>query len=470
MEHQANGHIRPHHSKLAFFYRISDALIILAVLYLSAWSYGISWSQPYLEAAYAGMILFYLFGESVQIYRSWRGVPVRQFLQPVLFSWILTVFVLLLLAYVTKTTGTYSRVTIGIWMTTVPLLLIAWRLAVRFMLGYFRSRGFNSRRVVIAGANEQAERLARLVQSTPALGMRLAGFFDDRDEAKERIRIDLPAPILGDFDELVKEAKKGGVDLVYIALPMKGEERIGRLITALSDTTSSVYIMPDFFVFDLLHSRWVNVGEIPTVSIFESPFYGVEGWSKRLEDLILASLIVLLISLPMLLIAIGVKLSSPGPVLFKQARYGLDGRRIQVWKFRSMTVSEDGSKVVQAKKGDARITPFGAFLRKTSLDELPQFFNVLMGDMSIVGPRPHAVAHNEEYRKLIAGYMLRHKVKPGITGWAQINGWRGETDTLDKMEKRIEYDLWYIRRWSVLLDLKIIFKTMFKGFSGQNAY
>jgi putative colanic acid biosynthesis UDP-glucose lipid carrier transferase len=219
-----------------------------------------------------------------------------------------------------------------------------------------------------------------------------------------------------------------------------------------------------------MQSRWIALDGIPTVSVYETPFYGVDGSLKRIEDVVLSSLILLLIAIPMVLIAIGVKLSSPGPVLFKQTRYGLDGRRIAVWKFRSMSVTEDGAHVPQAQKNDPRVTKFGAFLRATSLDELPQFINVLRGEMSIVGPRPHAVAHNEAYRKQINGYMLRHKVKPGITGWAQINGWRGETDTLEKMEGRIEHDLWYIRSWSVLLDLKIILQTVFRGFAGRNVY
>jgi len=259
------------------------------------------------------------------------------------------------------------------------------------------------------------------------------------------------------------------VPFVYIALALKGEERIAKLITELSDTTVSVHLVPDFFIFNFLHSRWVNLGSILTISVHESPFSGVDGWLKRAEDIVLSSLILVLIIIPMLIIAIGIKFNSPGPVLFRQCRYGVDGKSIKVWKFRSMIVC-DNETVVQAKKDDARITPFGAFLRRTSLDELPQFINVLTGEMSIVGPRPHAVAHNEEYRKLISGYMLRHKVKPGITGWAQVNGWRGETDTLKKMEKRVEHDLSYIRHWSLWWDLKIVFRTVVTGFVGKNAY
>ncbi len=191
---------------------------------------------------------------------------------------------------------------------------------------------------------------------------------------------------------------------------------------------------------------------------------------KRVEDIVVGSLIMALIALPMLVIALGVKLTSSGPVFFRQRRYGLNGREIHVLKFRSMTVAEDGDKVTQATQNDKRVTPFGAILRRTSLDELPQFFQVLTGEMSIVGPRPHAVAHNEEFRRLIHGYMLRHMVKPGITGWAQVNGFRGETDTVDKMEKRVEHDIQYIRNWSILLDVRIIWLTIFGRKVRQNAY
>jgi putative colanic acid biosynthesis UDP-glucose lipid carrier transferase len=242
------------------------------------------------------------------------------------------------------------------------------------------------------------------------------------------------------------------------------------LLVGLSDSTASVYVVPDIFTLDLLGSRPVSLGEIHTISVFENPFYGVDGWLKRLEDIVLATLILIVIAIPMLVIAIAVKLTSPGAVIFRQRRYGLDGRDIEVWKFRSMSVSEDGPDVPQARRNDARVTRLGAFLRRTSLDELPQFINVLQGRMSVVGPRPHAVAHNEMYRTLIRGYMLRHKVKPGITGWAQVNGWRGETDTLDKMERRVEHDLWYIRNWSAFLDIRIVVLTIARGFVGRNVY
>lgn len=248
------------------------------------------------------------------------------------------------------------------------------------------------------------------------------------------------------------------------------EHRIREVLHYCSDTTANVYLIPNFFVYNLMNSRWQSIGPIQALSVYDTPFQGASEALKRIEDIIVSTLILLLIAIPMVLIACAVKLSSPGPVIFKQKRYGLDGKKILIYKFRSMTTQDNGPVVKQATKDDPRITKLGAFLRKTSLDELPQFINVLQGRMSIVGPRPHAVAHNEEYRKIIKGYMLRHKVRPGITGWAQVNGFRGETDTVEKMQKRVEYDLEYIHNWSVMLDVKIIMKTAVGSLFDKNAY
>jgi putative colanic acid biosynthesis UDP-glucose lipid carrier transferase len=463
--------IHPYQSEISFFYRLIDAFLIIAALRLALIFYGLGWTYGYFVASVPAVFFFYLFGESLQIYRSWRGAVLIRQLQPVLLSWILTVFALLLLAYMTKTTATYSRVVIGLWLLGAPLLLVVWRMVVRDVLKTLRLRGMNSRSVAIAGAKGVAVDLVQLIQNTPSLGFNLRGVFDEGgSECGDSAPADSSMELSGDFQDMIARTQNNEFDLVYIALPLRDESRIRELISKLSDTTASIYVVPDFFVFELLQLRLLNVGWMPVISLFETPFIGVDGWVKRLEDILLSSIILALVALPMLLIAASVKLTSPGPVLFKQKRYGLDGRAIRVWKFRSMTVCEDAGTVPQATRCDPRVTPLGAFLRATSLDELPQFFNVLMGDMSVVGPRPHAVAHNEQYRKLIPGYMLRHKVKPGITGWAQVNGWRGETDTLEKMQKRVECDLWYIRSWSIWLDLKIIFKTLYKGFVGQNVY
>jgi putative colanic acid biosynthesis UDP-glucose lipid carrier transferase len=269
---------------------------------------------------------------------------------------------------------------------------------------------------------------------------------------------------------LANYVKTHHVDIIYITLPMVSQPRILKLLDELCDTTASIYFTPDIFLFDLIQARMDTVGDMPVVAVCETPFYGLSGLVKRASDLLLASVILLLVSPVMLAIALGVKLTSPGPVLFKQRRYGVDGREIVVYKFRTMTVTEDTGIIRQATRDDRRITPFGAFLRRNSLDELPQFINVLQGRMSVVGPRPHAIAHNELYRKLIKSYMIRHKVKPGITGLAQVHGLRGETETLEKMKERIEYDLTYLRNWSLQLDLQIVWKTIFVVLKKQNAY
>ena len=266
--------------------------------------------------------------------------------------------------------------------------------------------------------------------------------------------------VAGDLTDLVEVAQRGEVDMIMITLPMRAEERIKQLLDQLSDSTVSVYIVPDFFVFELLHSRWTSMGGLPAVSVFENPLFGVDGVMKRIADLVIASIGLLAAAIPMSLIAIGIKATSKGPVFFRQKRYGIDGKEILVWKFRSMRTCDNGPVVKQATKEDPRITRLGGILRKTSLDELPQLFNVIEGSMSLVGPRPHASAHNEQYRKLIRGYMLRHKVKPGITGLAQVNGCRGETETIDKMEARVDWDHRYIRSWSLWLDIKILFRTV----------
>jgi putative colanic acid biosynthesis UDP-glucose lipid carrier transferase len=260
------------------------------------------------------------------------------------------------------------------------------------------------------------------------------------------------------------------VDRIYITFPMRAEDRIRGVLERLGDTTASVYVAPDFFVFQLLHSRWTDILGLPVVSVFENPFYGIDGLAKRLSDLAFGGLAMLLAAVPMAVIAVLIKLTSPGPVFFRQRRYGLDGKEIRVWKFRTMMVCEDGPQAVQAKRNDPRVTWLGAILRKTSLDELPQLLNVLGGSMSLVGPRPHPHALNEEFRTQIEGYMLRHKVKPGITGLAQVNGWRGETDSPEKMQRRIEFDHRYIREWSLWLDIKILVKTVTVVFSQKNAY
>lgn len=469
MESPALGVIRPHSSKLDFLFRVSDAVIIALTLLFSIYMRGISEQEYYVQPALIAIICFSFVGHGLGIYRSQRGASPSQWIWPIVIAWLFAITILFSLAYGFKISDEYSRSVLFVWFVTAITCLIAWRFIVRSILTYYRLKGYNTRSVAIIGTGKVGKQVGQIIKEIPSFGLNLIGYFDNRKSNDDRVEAELVAPVLGGFDDLICRAKKGEFDLIYIAISLKGEDLISKLIRDLADTNASIHLVPDFFVFDLLHSRWINLGPIPTISIYESPFVGVDGWLKRIEDIILSSLILMLIAIPMLFIAIGVKVSSPGPVLFKQHRYGMDGKSFKVWKFRSMVVCDDDA-VVQAKKNDARVTPFGAFMRRTSLDELPQFVNVLAGTMSVVGPRPHAMMHNEEYRKIISGYMLRHKVKPGITGWAQVNGWRGETDTLEKMEKRIEYDIAYIRNWSLWLDLKIVFQTIFTCFVGKNAY
>ena len=324
------------------------------------------------------------------------------------------------------------------------------------------------RRAIVAGMNPQGMELARRLGTDPYSRVRVVGFFDDRSDARVKQRGEYS--LLGTIAGLPGFVKANQIELIYISLPMASQPRIVSLLDELHDTTASIYFVPDIFVTDLIQGRIDSVSGLPVVAVCETPFTGMNGLIKRTSDIVISLLILALVSLPLLIIALAVKLGSSGPVIFRQRRYGLDGQEFIVYKFRTMTVSEDGAVIEQARIQDPRVTPLGHFLRSTSLDELPQFFNVLQGRMSIVGPRPHAVAHNEMYRKLIKGYMLRHKVKPGITGWAQVNGYRGETDILDKMKGRIDYDLDYLRNWSLRLDLYIIVRTVWVVLREKNAY
>jgi putative colanic acid biosynthesis UDP-glucose lipid carrier transferase len=296
----------------------------------------------------------------------------------------------------------------------------------------------------------------------------MKGFFDDRSAG--RTVTGATDGVLGGIEDVVRYVKAHAVHVVYITLPMTRDPRIVRMLDELRDTTASVYFVPSTLPFDMMQARVDRIGNVPVIAVCETPFYGINGVLKRSTDIVIAATVLLTIWPLMAAIALGIRLTSRGPILFRQRRCGLDGKEIVVLKFRTMTVCEDGPEIRQARRHDPRVTPFGAFLRRTSLDELPQFFNVLAGSMSIVGPRPHAAAHNEQYRRLINGYMLRHKVRPGITGWAQINGFRGETESIEKMKRRIDYDLDYLNHWSLSLDLWIMLKTAVLLVTDRKAY
>jgi len=350
------------------------------------------------------------------------------------------------------------------WAGITPIVLWLSQLGAQQVLRVMGPRAMLSRNAVIIGQNELGAVLARELKRHASLRVSVLGFFDDQQSQ------DGGATLLGDPSRLPQFIVRNDVQIVYITWPMAREARILELLETLRDSTASIYFVPDVSVANLIQARIDFVNGIPLVGVCESPFYGIRGLAKRACDIVLSTLMITVLAPVLAACAIGVRRSGPGPVVFKQRRYGLDGKEIVVYKFRSMTVTEDGDHTyTQVIRNDSRVTPFGAFIRKTSLDELPQLFNVLEGSMSLVGPRPHAVAVNEQYRRLIPSYMTRHKVKPGITGWAQINGYRGGDD-LESMSKRIDFDLEYLSNWSLRLDIIILFRTAVMVWGDRHAY
>jgi putative colanic acid biosynthesis UDP-glucose lipid carrier transferase len=442
-----------------------ELLIDPLILAISLWVLTV-WLEGYLAPRYMilSLIVFSLTfpGSTYLNEKFWR------LLRGVLFSWGIVAGLMFAFAYGSGYIRYFNLHLLLTWAWVAPVSQIFAHLFFRSVAPKLLNMQGERRRAIVAGMNAQGIELARRLGTDPYSRIRVVGFFDDRDAS--RVNEDNSQKLLGKISALPAFARDSKVDHIYISLPMASQTRILTLLDELRDTTASIYFVPDIFVTDLIQGRMDSVSGLPVVAVCETPFTGLNWLVKRGSDIVLSISILVLILPLLVLIALGVKLTSPGPVIFKQRRYGLDGREIIVYKFRSMTVTEDGPTIQQARKVDARVTPLGRFLRSTSLDEFPQFFNVLQGRMSIVGPRPHAVAHNEMYRKLIKGYMLRHKVKPGITGWAQVNGFRGETDTLDKMSGRIEYDLEYLRNWSLRLDLYIIAKTVWVIFIKKDAY
>jgi putative colanic acid biosysnthesis UDP-glucose lipid carrier transferase len=383
-------------------------------------------------------------------------------------SWLALLAILVLCGYATRSLQLFEPDIVLWWALLTPLLLWLTYFSGRSLLRTLAALPENRRTAVVVGAGALGVKVANAFRARGDIGLSFLGYFDDRADQ----RVD-PAAVLqrlGNLRQVAPYIREQGVHEVYITLPLGSQPRIVELLEQVQGTTASVFFVPDVFGISIIQGRLQDMNGVPVVGLCETPFTGTNRLVKRLSDIVLAALILVLISPLMLALTIGVKLSSPGPAIFKQRRNGLDGTEIVVWKFRSMRAQDDGAVVPQATKGDPRVTPFGAFIRRTSLDELPQFFNVLQGRMSIVGPRPHAVAHNEQYRQLIKAYMVRHKVKPGITGWAQIHGHRGETDTIEKMQARVEYDLEYLRNWSLGLDLQIIARTIKLVFFDRHAY
>lgn len=385
-----------------------------------------------------------------------------------LLRWAVLVAALLALGYVTKFSEDFSRRVVVTWVLVTPMFLVVLSLILQGAARALLRDKAQARRAVIVGCTAASMELQRRLAAHRELGISVAGFFDDR--GSDRLGCAKYAQLLGRFSDVAAFVNHRNIDVIFIAISPGQVMRVREMVDELNDTTASIYFVPDVSGFDALQQRTSDILGMPVVALCETPFHGYRGLVKRLMDVLIASLALLLLSPLLLTIAYLVKRSSPGPVLFRQRRYGLDGREILVYKFRTMRVTENGDRVTQASRNDARVTPVGKHLRRWSLDELPQLINVLQGTMSIVGPRPHAVAHNEEYRKLIKRYMVRHKVLPGITGLAQVRGCRGETAKVEEMEARVLYDLEYMRRWSPMLDLEIMLATAVAVVRTDRAY
>ena len=417
------------------------------------------------------VLAFLASAETLDVFQPYR-MPGRRFALEaffnVLFQWTVVVAFVWALLHISRLGYLFQSQVLVSWALVTPLALCLGDSAVRRLLTREGTSASGIRKAVIIGLTEPGLRLEQRLQRDPSLRMQVAGYFEDR--RPERLPAEGLDRILGRQSELPEFVRQNDIKVAYVTLPMTQQPRLLDLLSALRDSTVSVYFVPNLALFDLLQARLDVIGGMPVVAVCESPFFGANSIAKRLLDVVLAASLVVLLSPLLLMVALGVRLSSPGPMIFKQRRYGLDGRQILIYKFRSMTVIEDGhTQYQQVGRGDPRVTRFGAWIRRLSIDELPQLFNVIAGSLSLVGPRPHAIAVNEQYRKLIPGYMLRHKVKPGITGWAQVNGYRGGDD-LESMRKRVQYDIDYLRHWSLALDLSILLRTALVVWNDKGAY
>lgn len=456
--------ITRYRSLFSFFKRLMDMLLPFGMLYFVVTRYGLAWTDRYMLLGMSGGVLFMISNQFFGTYDNWRGRSMFESLQLVLKAWATTVVLLIILAFLFKRSHEYSRVAIAFWSLLMPLLFLCMRFLTRMVLRYTFSCGFYTKKVAIAGGGKVGRYLVKMFRETPGLGYEVTGIYDD-----EKVLVsdsNYGVTMAGDFSKASSDAREGLFDELYLCLPLGAEKQIVELLNALSQTTVVVKYVPDLFAFDLLHAKWIDMKGLPVISVYDSPMNSLSArFVKRSEDILVSLLILLFIWPVMLFVAIGVRLSSPGPVFYRQTRIGWNGRPFTILKFRSMPVNNEKDGI---KWGDAvskTHTRFGKFIRQTSLDELPQFMNVLMGDMSIVGPRPERDIFIDQISQHVPRYMQRHMVKTGITGWAQIHGWRGDTC----LHNRIEHDLYYISNWSLWFDLKIIVLTAMRGWIDKNA-
>ncbi len=457
------GLLKQHQTLVSSIYRLSDQVLIVAALILTCRLLSTPFDTEIQRLWLSAAFLFYFLADRRDLYRSWRLGKVRDEVLKLWSTWLLAmVFAVGLHSLISPHIDTLL---IALWTASLLLGFLLWRGGIRKTLQFVRGHGINTRSVAIFGANKRGQKLAKTIEPI-WMGLEFKGFYDDRK--LDRLSPEA-VPIMGNFAQLTQDIAQQKIDIVFLSLPLSALPRIKQIELALTDQPIIVYLIPDLDSYRLFNARWLTLGNVQLLSLHDSPQRGVNRLVKRLEDIVLSLFFITALSPLMLLIAITLKCSS-SPVFFKQTRYGENGKPIEILKFCTMRQHDPSKNIDQARRDDPRVTRIGKILRKLSADELPQFFNVLAGSMSIVGPRPHAVPHNDYYRTRIPSYMLRHIVKPGITGWAQINGWRGETDTEEKMANRVRFDLEYIQQWSIWMDLKIILLTFVRVWKDPNAY
>jgi len=459
----------------AYYLNLLARLVDIMVLYGSAWiayyarhKTSLTLDDNYTSAVFVQITLAAFLFPAYGVYQSWRGKKLITQILTLLKAWCLSFLILILIGALTKTSATFSREWLIYWGISSVVLLLVFKLIIYWLLKIIRTRGDNELRVIYVGFVESIKKVHQHLGSSGWAGFKSVAWVlvDDPDQDKV-----LPIEHVHGLNNLQQMLTDYRPDELWIVAPISDVEICNQVDDLLANNTVNIRYIPDISKIGLLNNPCYDFLGMLTWDISVTPFTEGSRLIKWLEDKLLGLFIFIVLTPLMLFIAIGIKLTSPGPVLFTQQRHGWDGKIFNIYKFRSMQLHQQQKGViVQATKNDHRVTKFGTFLRCTNLDELPQFYNVIQGRMSIVGPRPHAVEHNYQYSKSIKEYMRRHKVKPGITGWAQVNGWRGETDTLEKMKNRVKYDFHYINNWSLWFDLKIILLTILRFFADKNAY
>lgn len=429
--------------------------------------------QAYSNAALIACLFYAALAEVTGCYDIDTRFSVRTGWARVMTAWLSTGMFLMTLGFLLKVSEDFSRGWAITWFSLGGVALLAIRAGGTAWMRRLKRRGVFNHRVAIFGAGSQGDRLAKYILGNEKLTIDLVGFFDDRLPERLPDR-EVLLPLYGNLGDLITHIRRGAIDQVIVALPWSAEKRLQEVVAELAITPVRIRLAPDLATFAFAQRPVVLLGDLPVMTLFERPISGFDQIVKRIEDLVVGAIGLILIAPLLALVAIAIKLDSPGPVFFRQDREGFNNRSFRIWKFRSMRADRcevDG--ITQARKDDDRITRVGRILRRTSIDELPQLFNVLAGEMSLVGPRPHAPstrAGDRLFSDVVSHYAARHKVKPGMTGWAQVHGWRGETDTEEKLLKRLEHDLYYIENWSVLLDLYILARTVVTIVFQKTAY